>query len=234
METVCLDGCTWAQDSVSTSVLMPNVARLVGVRSGPDLQSVVPSGEEEVGLEPDQLFQGEVVARDVSDLAEAGQILARYRLADRTVALHPEVTDHAGFEAQGQHVLGGVDVVGDRPGGGLGVGDRNPAAGDGHRVVGRGRPGRGCRSSKDRERPTGNEKGSGRARRTGARRDGWGRQRNGKVSSRLRELGGSDLMATERRTVSDGSSGDEVRRPSLGVLRRRGRRRRRRGGPSRR
>ena len=35
IETDCLDAWTWAQDSVSARVLMPYLARLVGVRLVP-------------------------------------------------------------------------------------------------------------------------------------------------------------------------------------------------------
>ena len=60
---------TWAHDSVNTRVLMPNLARLVGVKPGADLESVVPSGEEKVGMQPHELLEREIIRRDVTDLA---------------------------------------------------------------------------------------------------------------------------------------------------------------------
>ena len=110
--------------------------QVVGGRGGPKLEAVVPSGEEEVGFQSDQLLEREVVARHLPNLFESGGELGREGLVGGQAAAGAELPDHMGFQTEGDQVLGGIDVVGYGPGGRLGVGDRGAAVGYGHRVGG--------------------------------------------------------------------------------------------------
>ncbi len=118
---------------------------------GADLKAVVPPREEEVGVLRDQLLQGEVAGGDLVDrlLDEPGRELGREGLPGGQAAAGGELADHVRPQAERDHVLGRVDVVGYRPGRRRGEGDEacrswrwsprpNSAAGRGRQTAGTG------------------------------------------------------------------------------------------------
>ena len=68
-ETDCLVACDVGARLGEGQGLDAVLGQVVGGEGGADLEAVVPAGEEEVGVEADQLLQGEVVGGDLADLS---------------------------------------------------------------------------------------------------------------------------------------------------------------------